>query len=188
MQNSCLSNPLRVHLFVSRNKDNAGLVGCRPRRIARLAYDSEADDMAGLFADFVEKGWPDEVSRWYSSVNARDPELVRRGLVHRLVDGADPVRLDGLAASVAAKASCAAEHRWLFDFDEKSARRVADFTRDVYSLGGFAAGEVERSATPNGFAVVVPRGFDTRGLMSKWGSVATLKRDDLLLREWRARV
>lgn len=183
-----LSTPLRVHLFVSRNKDNAGVDGYRPRRCARLAYDSDTEAMADLFADFIAKGWPGEVARWYASVNARDPELVRRGLMHRLVDGADPAHLESLAVSVAGKAECAAEHRWLFDFDEKSARRVADFTRDVYDLGDFASGEVERRATPNGFAVVVPHGFDTRELMSKWGSVVELKRDGLLFREWRARV
>lgn len=176
-------SPLRVHLFCSRNKDNKGIDGFARRRRAFIAHDSDIDATKAAFAAFVADGVAGECCRWYESVNARDPEAVRRQLIHRLVDGADVTRLQSLAASVAAKRECATEKRWLFDFDDRSSIRVAHFTCDVMAAGGFASDEIERHATPNGFAVVVPHGFDTRDLLAQWDRVE-LKRDDLLLRKW----
>lgn len=178
---------LRVHLFVSRNKDNAGVAGFRPRRRALLAYDSDWGALVAPFDGFVAAGIPGETVRWYASLNARDPEQVRRQVIHRLLDGAEIARLDSLAASSAAKKACAAEHKWLFDFDDRSENRAVDFYYDVCGKGGFVREEVWCNPTPNGFAVVAARGFDTRELMAEWGSVATLKRDGMLLLGWRTR-
>lgn len=39
---------------------------------------------------------------------------------------------------------------------------------------------MEFRQTPHGFAIVIPHGFDTRELMSKWQDKVELKRDDML--------
>ena len=41
-----------------------------------------------------------------------------------------------------------------------------------------------RNKTPNGHAVIVSRGFDTRELMQKWGSTVELKKDEMLCVDW----
>ena len=40
--------------------------------------------------------------------------------------------------------------------------------------------------TPNGYAVILEHGFDTRELLSKWKDVE-LKRDDMLCIAWNCR-
>ena len=40
---------------------------------------------------------------------------------------------------------------------------------------------IEKYKTPNGYAIIIPHGFDTRVLMEKWKDYdITLKKDDLL--------
>lgn len=192
------TSPLRVHLFCSRNKDNAGVEGFCQRRRAFVANDSDEASVRVRFERFVAQGALGERSRWYASVNARDPEKVRRALVHKLVDGeGDLTRADGLVAGLAARRECAAESRWLFDFDDASTcgyKHVAEFKRDLKEAGGFAVcaeiDSIEVHKTPHGYAIVVPHGFDTRELLAKWaerddiGVHVGLKRDDMLLRDW----
>ena len=64
--------------------------------------------------------------------------------------------------------------------DEKLVR---DFRDDlyIYTDTGYPIEEIELYKTPNGYGVVVPRGFDTRELMEKWKDYdITLKKDELL--------
>lgn len=186
------NSPLRVHLFCSRNKDNARVEGFKQRRRSFLARDSDIESVERRFERFVAEGRTGEMCRWYSSLNSRDPDVVRRQLIHRLVDGnVDIARLDSQIASIAARAECAAERRWFFDFDDPNPATLAEFKADLWHAGGFLAkGEtklIEVHKTPHGFAVVVPHGFDTRGLLDPdtgWGGKATLKRDDMLIRAW----
>ena len=44
--------------------------------------------------------------------------------------------------------------------------------------------EIEVHKTPNGHAVIVSRGFDTRELMKKWSSTVELKKDEMLCVDW----
>lgn len=184
--------PMRVHLFCSRNKDNAHVEGFKERRRSFLANDSDIDAIERRFERFVAEGRTGEMCRWYSSLNRRDPDVVRKQLIHRLVDGnIDVARLDSEAASIAARAECAAERRWFFDFDDPNRGTLAEFKADLWNAGGFLAKSetklIEVHKTPHGFAVVVPHGFDTRKLLDPdmgWGDKATLKRDDMLLRAW----
>lgn len=192
------TSPLRVHLFCSRNKDNEDVEGFRQRRRAFVANDSDGASVARRFERFVAEGVLGERSRWYASVNARDPERVRRELMHKLIDGeSDLTRADALIAGIAARRECAAEGRWLFDFDDSSScgyKHVAEFKGDLKAAGGFAAcaevDSIEVHKTPHGYAVIAPHGFDTRELLAKWGCrddigvAVELKRDDMLLRDW----
>ena len=64
--------------------------------------------------------------------------------------------------------------KWLFDFDIDSPLTVLQFYNDLPVNGTIYK-------TPNGYAVVVEHGFDTRELMKKWENYdITLKRDELL--------
>lgn len=191
MSNKCGSLPkvdkdsdIRVHFFVSRNKDNRDVSGFKPRKRAFVAYDSEDKALKIKFKNFVREGVKGEFCRHYVSVNARDPEKVRRAVIHKLVDGADFVGMDRLIASEAAKSECAKTKKWMFDFDCDDLDKLAEFSDDVHSFGNFPNDSLILYCTPHGFAAIAPHGFDTRELLKKWGSVATLKRDDMLIIDW----
>lgn len=181
--------PMRVHLFCSRNKDNVGVAGFTQRRRGFIALDSDAMSVERRFERFVADGAYGEQSRWYASVNARDPLAVRKRLACKLImdDACDLARIESEAVSIAAGRECAAERRWLFDVDDPDRACLARFLSDLKTMGGFAEGAVETYATPHGFAVVAPHGFDTRALLDPetgWGRTVTLKRDDMLIRAW----
>ena len=83
-------------------------------------------------------------------------------------------KLNATLTSVAMQANNRAESKWLFDFDVDDLGILLQFDNDL---------PVDRKIykTPNGYAVVVEHGFDTRELMKKWENYdITLKRDDLL--------
>lgn len=130
------------------------------------------------------------MSRLYVSVNARDNARVRKGPLERLIfdDSASMGAIPSLLCGIAAKHECAAERRWLFDFDPPHGHgdedQVAAFAKEAARCGDFPLESIEVHATPNGYAVIVPHGFDTRELLEEWGSIATLKRDDLLGMNW----
>lgn len=174
---------LKVVLFVSRNKDNNKLEGFKERRVSFLT-DKTVEDIQGDFKDFVRRGkHRGEVSRFYISVNSRDEDKIRKGLIHYLVDHEDlnMAQLERRVASIASLKENAKEKRWLFDFDEDS-HLINDFVQEVRDNlpSDF---EVIPHKTPNGYAVVVGRGFDTRELLSRWVNVE-LKRDDMLCVDW----
>lgn len=175
---------IRVHFFVSRNKDNHGVLGFKSRKRAFVAYDSERETSTTKFENFVREGVEGEFCRHYVSVNARDPEKVRRAVIHKLVDGADFFGMDRLVASEAAKPGCAKTKKWMFDFDCGDWDKLTEFSSDVHSFGNLPNGSLAFYDTPHGYALIVPHGFDTRELLEKWGNIVTLKRDDMLIVDW----
>lgn len=52
---------------------------------------------------------------------------------------------------------------------------------DINHFSNIPLRYIEKHKTPNGYAIVVEHGFDTRELMEKWkGYDITLKKDELL--------
>lgn len=78
----------------------------------------------------------------------------------------------------------------MFDYDD-DLDKVDEFVEDVKKYSTVTHPkqkesvpiEVVKHKTPNGYAVIVSHGFDTRELLAKWKDVG-LKRDDLLCIEW----
>lgn len=174
---------LRVVLCKSRNKDNKDLEGFKERSVSFLSRKSDSE-LFGEFRAFVEDGLNGEMSRLYVSVNERDNEKIQKQLMHHLVDNdVDMGKLDTTVASIAAKKENRAENKWLFDFDD-GGELLDEFLDDLRES---FTDEVERHVsirkTPNGYAVIVDKGFDTRELLNKWKSVE-LKRDDMLCIDW----
>lgn len=182
--------PLRCVLLVSRNKDNKGLDGFKERRRAYLtAWDDER--ILRELEAFTRLGVEGEMCRAYVSVNARSNKRVQKLLTVYLVehDDVDMACIDAVIAGIGAKAECSIESKWLFDYDD-DLELIDDFISDIkqYALVPNKKGVVEpievvKHSTPNGYAVITSRGFDTRELLGKWTDV-TLKRDDLLCVGW----
>lgn len=177
-----LGDSLRVHLFASRNKDNKNVPGFKQRRKAILAKDCQLKMLCDEWETFLLQSKEGESCRWYMSVNARDEDAVRRAVTHRLIDGADISKINALVASEAAKAVCAAEHRWMFDFDSEDTSLMKKFLDDI--AASRFEGEVEVNPSPHGFHIIVSHGFDTRDLLEKWKDTVTLKRDDMFCFSW----
>lgn len=175
-----MENLLKVVLFVSRNKDNKDLPNYTQRKKSFVTKDS-LEKLGEDFNNFVNKGLPWELSRMYVSVNARDEEKVKRELMHELFDNnVELTKLQSKLASLAAKSKCAAEKKWMFDFDSEDKDLLNNFVSELEYLTEL---EPEVHKTPNGYAVVVSRGFDTRDLLSRYEFVE-LKRDDMLCLKW----
>lgn len=189
------SDLCHVVLFVSRNKDNNR--GCKIedfKERRRAFITDEPFDSAHLkkkFREFVEEGVVGETSRFYYSVNARYVPAIRTKLMHFLIDNPNfnLCCINGKIAGLAAEADCAAEKRWLFDFDIKEDAVLQEFLDE---LGKYAGKEVNVDLvkpTPNGYAVVVSRGFDSRKLCSdyRWEGYVSCKKDDMLYVESKAK-
>lgn len=174
-----------VVLFVSRNKDNKNLEDFKERRVSFVS-DELGDSLLEKFEHFVELGRDGEMCRLYQSVNKRDPQKIRIALLHSLIDDEhfNPVNLPQKLASIAAKKENATEKKWLFDFDENETM-IEEFISDI-EKAGLLKNEIQTHKTPNGYAVIVERGFDTRELLCKWPKVE-LKRDDLLCIDWKVK-
>ena len=164
-------------MFVSRNKDNREVKGFKERRMAFLS-DRDPETLIPRFKRFTSDGVDGEVCRFYRSVNSRDLEKARKKLIVALVEADSPdtlLRIEARTVSIAMTAECAAERKWLFDFDCNDEQKVKEFMDDVIHDGGFD--QLPFYATPHGFGVIAPHGFDTRNLMAKWGACCDLKRD-----------
>ena len=172
--------PIHVVLFISRNKDNRNINNFHERRESFITTKNAAD-LELDFEAFVRSGRPGELSRMYYSVNARNSKKIHKALLHYLIDNPEfnLCSIQSKLAGIASTKECSAENHWLIDFDDKN---ISEFESDLNE----AAPGVKylTYTTVNGFAVVVDRGFDTRTLLNKWGSVATVKKDDLLLCMW----
>lgn len=185
---------LYLYLLRSRNKDNKGIENFKQRTKPILAYREEDEEkVLKEFEKFAEEGVEGETSRLYRSVNARNEEKVREEIIIRLLrDKISLTRLNSLATSAALKVENKAESKWLFDFDVDDEVAAAEFVMDVnralnitWDKEGrepiFLDVRAEKYKTPNGYAIVVPHGFDTRELMENWKEYdITLKKDDLL--------
>ncbi len=182
--------PIHVVLFVSRNKDNKDVEGFAERRysfVTHRAADSEV--LVNQFKAFANSGVAGEMSRMYYSVNARSAAKVYKEFVKFLVDNPDfdLCSIQPKLAGIAAKKECAAEKRWLFDFDVDSEEKAEEFKQDILAFADTTKKPISVTVhrTPNGYAVITDRGFDTRLLYEKWErETANLKRDDMICCQW----
>lgn len=178
---------LMLFLFISRNKDNKHITGFSERRESFITKWSWDDKRLILkFKAFCECGMYGEVCRYYYSVNSRDSEQIRRELMKFLIDSPEfnLCAIESKLAGIAATSVCATEKKWLFDFDVDSFECVSEFVTDIIKNSNLTENDIKTYKTPNGFAIIVNHGFDTRGIMNKWGDKVGLKRDDLLLVMW----
>ena len=184
-----------VVFYVSRNKDNREVENFKERKRAFLVKeDYDTNKLKERFNEFVNEGLPGEMSRLYVSVNKRDSVKVHQALMHWLFDHPeyDLSKLEPKLAGLAAEPHCAAEKKWLFDFDNPSQEAVNEFQYDIKQIDPTVNVEVYR--TVHGFAVIVDHGFDARTLIEKWApedkedksqkKSDMLKRDDMLLKSW----
>lgn len=186
-------NPIHVVLFVSRNKDNKDVKDFEERRTSfitnQLMFSEYLDTK---FDTFVQQGVPGEMSRMYYSVNARNLKKIHNQLLHFLIDEPDfnLCSISSKIAGIAALRECAAQKRWMFDFDISSEEKVIQFVEDIKTIASTDENpiSVEVRPTPHGYAVITNRGFDTRELYKKWDeSLVSLKRDDLLCCNWKTK-
>lgn len=182
------TKPIKVCLFISRNKDNREIENHKDRRKAFLTRKDPAD-LIPVFMDFVNNGLYGEFCRMYMSVNARDEAKVKKQWIHYLVDdeGVNIEYIEAKLAGIAAQKECAAEKKWMFDFDSQDADMRDAFVKDIIECDPRVS--VSAYPTPHGYAIVTSRGFEARLkdktlLMDKWKDVATLKRDDVLCVYW----
>ena len=174
---------LYVYLIRSRNKDNKDILNFKERAETILEYKENEDKVIEEFKSFAAKGVPGEQTRLYRSVNSRNEEKIREGLVIRLLrDKPSMTRLNRTLASVALQVQNRDESKWLFDFDVDNDKLAAKFVYDVYlCCDDWKLEDITYHKTPHGYAIIVPHRFDTRELMEKWKDYdITLKKDDLL--------
>lgn len=179
------NKPIKVCLFVSRNKDNKYIENFVERRKSFITTKTK-DELAEEFDNFVNHGVEGEMCRMYLSVNTRDNTKVYKELLHFLIDNPDfnLAHIQSKIAGIAAKKECALEKKWMFDFDCEDKDKLNEFMTDImveYSNDIIGSTSYR---TPNGYAVIISHGFDTRKLLEKWKDIATLKRDDLLCVAW----
>lgn len=177
--------PLKSILFVSRNKDNKHLPDFKERRYVRLTTKT-AEELKKDFENWSAQGRDGEFCRFYMKINARDRELVKKNLIKELIfnDNFDLVSAEAKIAGIANKKECAAERKWLFDFDDTE-DKLEEFINDIKDCDKASVPlEIEVHKTPNGHAVIVSRGFDTRELMKKWSATVELKKDEMLCVNW----
>lgn len=141
----------------------------------------------------MNKGVKGEISRWYISINERDSKKVNNKLIHYLIDHPEmnSASIPYKSVSLAQSIECAVTKKWLFDFDNKNYEKLVEFKEDIQKIINDDKWEIVHYETVNGYAVIVPHGFDTRGLLSKWNKEETIvevKRDGMLLLDWRERV
>lgn len=176
-----MTGNLRTVLFCSRNKDNSEIENFKERKMSFLTSKSD-EELLDEFEDFTARGLRGEFCRFYRSVNRRDENKVRKGLLHKLIDVEDMsmAELPQKVASIASKSENRAESKWLFDFDSLDKDKLIEFVDDIAEIGKV---ETAIFRTPNRYAVITEHGFDTRELLSKWKDVE-LKRDGLLCSAW----
>lgn len=189
-------NPKTV-LFISRNKDNKDVKGFKQRSQVFLTSEyttiQEEVNLLKDFNNFVDKGVLGETSRWYMSINERDSKKVNNKLIHYLIDHPEinPASIPAKSVSLAQSIECAITKKWLFDFDNENYEKLVEFKEDIHKIINGDKWEIVHYETMNGYAVIVPHGFDTRELLSKWNKEETIvevKRDGMLLLDWKKRV
>lgn len=175
---------LYVYLMRSRNKDNKDIPNFKERAKTILECKENEDKVIEAFKSFTAEGVPSEQTRLYRSVNSRNEEKIREGLIIRLLrDKPSVTKLNRTLASVALQMQNRDESKWLFDFDVDDEKAANRFINDIYIYtdSQYPIEEIKCYKTPHGYAIVVPQGFDTRELMERWKDYdITLKKDDLL--------
>ena len=156
-----------VGMFISRNKDNENVANFHSRSELFFMETENFHDYQYLFKEFVNKGVPGEMSRFYVSISPRNMEKTQKELACRLIkDSVDLSNLNNLAISIAMKAEQEVNKKWLFDFDCCDSYEVTRFCMAIRNMDITA----DYYHTPNGFSVVVEHGFDCRYLLETWNS------------------
>ena len=173
---------LYVYLIRSRNKDNKNIPNFKQRTKTIFEYKENEDKVIEAFKSFAAKGVPGEQTRLYRSVNSRNEEKIREGLIiHLLRDKPSMTQLNCTLASVAQQVQNRDESKWLFDFDVDNYLSRTEFINDIAEFSNIEENEIESFDTPNGFHIVVPHSFNTRELIENWKDYdITLKKDGLL--------
>ena len=186
---------LYVYCFISRNKDNKNIEGFKTRYKSILAYEEDFDKIEKEFKEWAAAGVPGERTRLYRTLNARAEDKIRDAFMVHIIKNkplTTTKSYSNLLTSIAMKSECREESKWMFDFDIDDEELVDVFIKDIEQITTVYLDEnqeivathgikAKKYKTPNGYAIVVPHGFDTRNLLEKWGEYdITLKRDDLL--------
>lgn len=198
------SKEINIVMFVSRNKDNKGIVGFKERRLSfPTTWDETDERLHERFKEFKQRGLEGETSRLYFSLNARDNKKVTRSLLHFVLDNQlelNPAGLSLLVTRIAMQKENASTKHRLFDFDSGDLKLLKEFISDLKSRG-LSDTEVNVRETVNNYAVTIAHGVDLRGIVDtmpdlpverkkdkgpwKWGSdIVTYKPDDLVLVDW----
>lgn len=175
-----------VCLFISRNKDNKDIPNFSERRMSFITTKHYNDSkLLSDFYNFISNGVTGEMCRMYYSLNSRNSIAIHKQLLHFLID--EPTfnlcAIQSKIASIAAKHECAKTKHWFFDFDINDIEKVKEFINDILSYNNKDI-DVTYRKTPNGYAIITNRGFDTRELFKKWTENVSLKRDDLICVHW----
>lgn len=175
---------LHIALFISRNKDNLLIPNFKERNKKFLTTKTPYELIAE-FNRFVDNGFEGEMSRLYYSINSRKSERIKKNLMKFLIenDDIDLTNIENKIVSIAAKIECADTKHWMFDFDIDDVDSVNEFINDIREIDISLTPIFYK--TPNGYAVIVEHGFDTRELLSKWNQLVTPKRDSMLCYTWR---
>ena len=193
-----MDNKYFTVMFTSRNKDNKELEGFKQRTKAFLHnHDLEDDlnlsdtimwivlELRKEFAYFVDQGVIGETSRMYISINPRDTDKANTDLVHYLIDNPNtsPNNVYNKLVSFSSKKENALSQRWLFDIDTDKEEEFNSVLDSIKYCGEFNESSLALSKTVNGYAIVVPHGFDSRKVLEEHDFVE-LKRDGSLLSYW----
>lgn len=176
---------LKIVEFVSRNKDNQGLVDFKQRGRTIIVTDKNAPHVQDEFKVFVAQGVYNETSRIYETFNELDPVGANRALVHFLIDNPDttPDKVQSVLISELVK-HMTTKH-WLFDVD------MSVITKDkvvafINELSNNAVIDVRD--TKSGYAVVTEHGFDTRELTARYSDISVKRTNGLLYIESQKKV
>jgi hypothetical protein len=191
-------------LFISRNKDNKDVQNFKPRRMAFTINDFEKiyeRKFQNEFLAFRDSGVQGEFVRAYITVNSRDVDKTRKALICAMVNDED-VSLSHIQAKVCAlsmEKGMNTTKRWMFDVDTKDYEFVKQFIHELEEDYGFLKadtlddfmksdptieGMYFKQVSPNGYAILVNKGFDTRNILKDREDVVTLKRDDMIIIDW----
>lgn len=173
-----------VILYVSRNKDNKGVTDFKERRKAFICSDEKLGYYKKQFYNFADEGVVGEMSRLYISVNKRDMSIIHKKLIHFLIDEEDfnLCSINSKLAAIAAQKECAAEKKWMIDFDSEFPDQLHKMMDEIRALDDTIKCHAEK--TPHGYAIICNHGFDSREIMNIWNNIATIKKDDLLCANW----
>lgn len=177
-----------VVLYVSRNKDNKHLEDFKERRISKLVEDNP-EKIKKEFDRFVSNGYQGEMCRCYISLAPRKEDIVKKKLMHALIDDdIDLTKIESKIASLAMQPDCAVEKKWLWDFDIEDEDQVKEFVRDILAISPLMP--VEYFKTIHGYSIITT-GFDIVPLLKKWETRGItrneLKKDNLKLIMWRTK-
>lgn len=159
---------LKIVEFVSRNKDNQGLIDFKPRTRTLIVTDKNAHHVDDEFKAFVEQGVYQETSRMYETFNELDPVGANRALAHFLIDHPDatPDKVQRVLKSELVKHTIT--KHWLFDVDMQ-VRTKDEVVAFINDLSDNAVIDVRD--TKSGYAVVTEHGFDVRALTKRYPDI-----------------